>query len=69
MKVAELRQLAADDLQEKLVSLKKELYQLRVISQTSRVERPSDFNHIKKDVARILTVLKELKDESAKNSK
>ncbi|MBN1793611.1 MAG: 50S ribosomal protein L29 [Candidatus Omnitrophica bacterium] len=67
MKAAELRRLNRDELEEKLGTLKKELFKLRVVSQTSRVEKPSTFRHIRRDIARILTAIKEQEDDATKN--
>lgn len=56
----ELRKLDSSALDERLVSLKKELYQLRTATKLGNVSvKIHLFSKIRKEVARILTVKKE----------
>ena len=59
MKVKDIRELNSDDLKEKIRDLKKELFDLNNKRVVGVVEKPSRFRQIKRDVARILTILKE----------
>ena len=59
MKVKELRQLAIEDLKQKEKALKKELYDLNYQRRLGQVEKPSRFHLIRRDIARILTIIKE----------
>jgi len=59
MKVKDIRELNNDDLKEKIRYLKKELFDLNNKRVVGVVEKPSRFRQIKRDVARILTILKE----------
>ena len=59
MKVTEYRQLDSNDLAQKEKALKKELFDLNQQRQAGAVEKPSRFKQVKKDIARILTILKE----------
>ena len=59
MKIQEIRQLSTDDLIQKEKSLKKELFDLRYQRKLGRVEKPANFKSIKRDIARILTILNE----------
>ena len=59
MKVAELRALSSDDLQNKEKTLKKELFDLKYQRKIGRVEKPARFQLIRREIARILTILNE----------
>ena len=59
MKTKELREKAPQELTDKLLSLKENLFNLRYQAKTGRLEKPSLIRNIKRDIARILTVLKE----------
>ena len=61
MKARELRNLSREELEEKLGSLKKSLFDLNFQRRYGKVEKPNLFRQAKKDIARILTVLKEKK--------
>lgn len=58
-KSAELRNLSKPELKEKLLSLKKSLYEMRSQGATGRIEKPSKIKEARRDVARILTILTE----------
>ncbi|NQV04696.1 MAG: 50S ribosomal protein L29 [Candidatus Omnitrophica bacterium] len=58
-KSAELRNLSKPELKEKLLSLKKSLYEMRSQGATGRIEKPSKIKVARRDVARILTILTE----------
>ena len=59
MKVSELRDLSADDLQGKLAELREERFRLRFRSATESIENPMRFRTLRRDIARIQTVLRE----------
>ena len=65
MKAKELRELGSQELMEKEKTFKKELFDLVYQRKMGRVEKPSRFRILKRDIARILTILKEreLKNE------
>lgn len=65
LKIAELRNLAPEELQEKVTNLKKELMQYRFQAKTGKLERQNILGEVKRDIARILTVLNE-KEAGAK---
>jgi len=67
MKIQELRQLATEDLKQKEMALKKELYDLNYQRRLGQVEKPSRFRLIRRDIARILTVIKERETHGTKN--
>lgn len=59
MKVSEIRKLESKEIQDKIRESKKELLNLRVKNATGSLDKPSKLKELKKDVARMLTVLKE----------
>ncbi|HOX54724.1 MAG: 50S ribosomal protein L29 [Candidatus Omnitrophica bacterium] len=61
MKIKEIRDLSTDDINQKKNDLKKQLYALNYDRKVGRVEKPHMFSLIKKDIARINTILNERK--------
>ena len=59
LKREELKDLSRQELNEKLISLKKSLFEMRTQASTGRIEKPSKISEARHDIARILTVLKE----------
>ena len=59
MKVTELRDMTADQLQAKLKELKSELFNLRFQHAINQLETPHKISDVKKDIARVMTVLQE----------
>jgi len=59
VKARELRVLSEAELKEKLSSLKKQLMEISLQKKSNRVEKPHLFTQIKRDIARVLTVLRE----------
>lgn len=59
MKIKELRNLTDNDLQKKISESKKELFDLRLKQSTGSLEKPSKMHELRKDVARMKTILRE----------
>lgn len=59
MKPQEFRSLSADDLNGRLKDLKAELFNLRFQLAINQLENPMRIKAVKKDIARIKTVLRE----------
>ena len=59
MKSKEIHDMTNEELANKLVSLKEELFNLRFRHATGQLENPNVLNTVKKDIARVKTVLKE----------
>ncbi|MDB5456472.1 MAG: ribosomal protein [Caulobacter sp.] len=57
-KIADIRGLTPDQLAEQLLSLKKEQFNLRFQAATGQVEKTHRVGEIRKDIARIKTVLR-----------
>jgi len=55
----EYRKMAADQLKEREQELRMELFKLRTTSATEKVKDVSQFKKVKKEIARVLTVLRE----------
>ncbi len=66
MKPSELREVTIDDLKLKEKDLRKELFNLRFQQATGEIENPMRMRAIKKDIARMLTIIteKKKKDEN-----
>jgi len=62
----ELRQLTIDELNQKLRSSREELFKLRYDAKSGRIEKPDRIKAIKRNIARILTILKEKEDVKKK---
>ncbi len=58
MKIDEIRGLTPDQLADQLVSLKKEQFNLRFQKATGQIEKTHRVNEVRKDIARIKTVLR-----------
>ncbi|MGI6262747.1 MAG: 50S ribosomal protein L29 [Succiniclasticum sp.] len=56
MKINEIRDLSATDLDKKLAELKEELFNLRFQMATGQCENPTKIREVKKSIARIKTV-------------
>jgi large subunit ribosomal protein L29 len=67
MKVKDLKEFSNEELISKEKLLKKELFDLNNQRQLSNVEKPASFKNIRKDIARILTVISERKSHGKKN--
>jgi len=61
MKIKELNNLSEDELMSKEKQLKKDLFDMESHRQMGRVEKPASFRNLRRDIARILTLLKERK--------
>ncbi len=59
MKIKEIRDLGVDELKEKEKSFAEELFRLRIRFATGQLESSSAIKKVKRDVARVKTVLRE----------
>ena len=66
MKASEIREMSADELNAKLIALKAELFTLRFQHAVNQLENPMRSKAVKKDIARVNTLLREreLKDSA-----
>lgn len=65
MKASELRGKTAEELNGSLEELLKEQFNLRMQKGTGQLSRPSRMNEVRKEIARIKTVLNEQKSSDA----
>ena len=61
MKTKELRNLSKEELLQKEKSIKEELFKLNMQRYGGRVDKPHMFSLLKRDIARIETILREKK--------
>ena len=65
MKANELRELSMTELEKKLGDLKKDLFNLRLQHATNQLDNPLRLAAVKKDIARVQTVIRELQLKNA----
>jgi len=66
MKAAELRENTIEELREREVDLAEQLFALRLQQVTGQLEKPSKMRQAKRDLARVLTVLREKQTAESK---
>lgn len=66
MNAAELRNKTPDQLRDELVRLKREAFNLRFQQATSQLENTARIRMVRRDVARVMTVLNEKAAAAAK---
>jgi large subunit ribosomal protein L29 len=68
MKIDELRELSTDELMDALVEAKEERFNLRFQVATNQLDNTARLKKVKKEIARILTVLREREMADAKEN-
>ena len=66
MKASSLREMSASELTAKLDDLKKELFNLKFQHSTNQLENPQRIVAVKKDIARVNTILRQLELQESK---
>ena len=61
MKINKIREMSSPDLEKELGELKQELFKLRFSLATNGLDNPMKIKEVKKDIARINTVITEKK--------
>ncbi|MDA8286350.1 MAG: 50S ribosomal protein L29 [Actinomycetota bacterium] len=64
-KPSELRELNDDELEARLAESRQELFNLRFQLATGKQDNSSRMGHVRKDIARILTILRQREIEAA----
>jgi len=59
MKATTLRERSADELAKNLSDLEEQLFKLRFQKSTGQIENPVKIREVRKDIARVLTVITE----------
>jgi large subunit ribosomal protein L29 len=60
MKTSDIRKMSKEEINKKIVEIKTELFDLRMKQATGNLEKPHRINALRKDVARLKTVLNEI---------
>ena len=66
MKINELREFTEEELQQKLNDLKEEMFNLRFQKSLNRLENQMRIKVVKKDIARLLTLVTERQQSETK---
>lgn len=69
MKVNEIREQTKEELETKLLDIKKSLFNLKFQKATGQLENPVKIRNLRKDIARIETLLREKQSDNKANSK
>ena len=59
MKINKIREMSSPELEKELTELKQELFKLRFSLATNGLDNPMKIKEVKKDIAKINTILKE----------
>ncbi|MEM1046193.1 MAG: 50S ribosomal protein L29 [Pseudomonadota bacterium] len=59
MKATDVKVMTADELQDKLVALKKEQFNLRFQKATGQLENTARVREVRRDIARVKTIMRE----------
>ncbi len=66
MNVAEVRELDVEELQQRVVQTRRELFNLRFQHATGQLENTGQLKEVRKNIARLLTVLNQKQRENAR---
>ena len=59
MKASEIRSMSVDQLDKKLVELNRDLFMLRMQLATNHLDNPTKITAVRRDIARVKTVIRE----------
>ncbi len=68
MKASELKTKSRDELLEELVNLRREQFNLRMQQATGQMARPDQYRKVRKNIARVKTVLRAQEIEASKQA-
>ncbi len=68
MKTKEIRLLSTEELLQRQKDIKKQLFELHYQRRVGSVEKPARFRNLKKDNARIMTIIKERATDNERNT-
>jgi len=66
MKASELKNKSKDELLDELVELRREQFNLRMQQATGQMARPDQYRKVRKNIARVKTVLRQQEIDAAK---
>ncbi|MDG2376537.1 MAG: 50S ribosomal protein L29 [Woeseiaceae bacterium] len=64
MNAEDLRKKSVDELNQELLDLRREQFNLRMQRATGELNRPHEYGRVKKNIARVKTVMSELRAKS-----
>ena len=65
MKASDIRDMTVDQLDDELIKLKKEQFNLRFQGATGQLENTGRIRQVRRDIARIKTIAQQKRDETA----
>ena len=68
VKATDIRAMSADQMKDKLLELKKEQFNLRFQSATGQLEKTARIREVRRDIARLKTIMTEKKTADAKSA-
>ena len=66
MKATDIKKMSMSELNDKLADLKSELFNLRFQHAINQLENPNKIKDVKRDIARVKTVIRKLEIDAAK---
>ncbi len=66
MKATDIKKMSMSELNDKLADLKSELFNLRFQHAINQLENPNKIKDVKRDIARVKTVIRSLEIDAAK---
>ena len=67
MKISDIRKMSETEINNKIAEIKTELFELRMKQATGTLDKPHRINALRKDVARLKTVLTEKLNDGSEN--
>ena len=64
MKTSEINEMSLDEMQRKISDLKEELFNLRFQHEIGQLENPQKMKQVKRDIARIYTISREVEEKN-----
>jgi large subunit ribosomal protein L29 len=64
MKSSEINEMSPEEMQRKISDLKEELFNLRFQHEIGQLENPQKMKQIKRDIARIYTISREVEEKN-----
>jgi large subunit ribosomal protein L29 len=68
VKATDVRAMSADQMKDKLLELKKEQFNLRFQSATGQLEKTARIREVRRDIARLKTIMNEKKTADVKSA-
>ncbi|MEW6194523.1 MAG: 50S ribosomal protein L29 [Bacteroidota bacterium] len=69
MKIYEIREMSTDEIKKRIIEEQKNLVDLRFQKELKNLTNTAKLHLVRKDIARMKTILKERESQEAKNSK